>query len=97
MSCPLVNLTSETSLESVDCIAYLKAKDALKSYFKFQSFWLGQLSVILPALHGKDTFAMMATGAGKSLCFYLVPLATSPNAVGVVISRLKSLMDQQVQ
>ena len=96
-SCPLANLTCETGLEKVNCTAYLKAKSALTSYFKFQSFRPGQLSVILPVLHGKDVFAMMATGAGKSLCFYLVPLATSPDAVGVVISPLNSLMDQQVE
>ena len=66
-SCPLVNSTSEMGLESVDRTAYLKAKDALKSYFKFQSFRPEHLSVILPALHGKHVFAMMATGAEKSL------------------------------
>ena len=32
---------------------------------------------------------MMATGAGKSLCFYLVPLATSPNAVGASLKLLQ--------
>ena len=65
-------------------------------YFKFDSFRSGQLAALLPILHGRDVFARMATGAGKSLCFFLVPLATSPSAVGVVISPLNSLMDQQV-
>ena len=54
------------------------------------SFRPGQLEVLLP---GKDVFARMATGAGKSLCFYLVPLSLSSSAVGVVVG---PLMDQQV-
>ena len=38
----------------------------------------------------------MATGAGKSLCMFLVPLAHDVPSVGVVISPLNSLMDEQV-
>ena len=36
--------------------------------------------------------AKMATGAGKSLCFFLVPLAIGPQSVGVIISPLKGLI-----
>ena len=50
----------------------------------------------MPVLHGKDVLVKMATGAGKSLCIYLVPLAVGTSAVGVVISPLNGLMDQQV-
>ena len=39
----------------------------------------------------------MATGAGKSMCIFLPPLAVGPDALGVVISPLNGLMDQQVQ
>lgn len=38
----------------------------------------------------------MATGGGKSLCMYLASLASSTSAVGVVISPLVGLMDEQV-
>lgn len=38
----------------------------------------------------------MATGAGKSLCMFMVPLAQSNVAMGIVISPLISLMDEQV-
>ena len=38
----------------------------------------------------------MATGGGKSLCMYLALLASSAPAVGVVISPLVGLMDEQV-
>ena len=79
------------------CAAYYKAKTALVQFFRFNSFRPGQLAAMLPVLHGKDVFAKMATGAGKSLCFLLVPLAVSPSAVGSVISPLNALMDQQVQ
>ena len=93
--CPLLlDQWCERDLER--CAVYNRAKAALVQYFKFNSFRPGQLDVLLPALHGRDVFARMATGAGKSLCFFLVPLATSPCAVGVVISPLSALMDQQV-
>ena len=39
----------------------------------------------------------MATGSGKSLCIFLAPLAVGESAVGVVISPLNALMEQQVR
>ena len=41
-------------------------------------------------------FVWMATGAGKSLCMFLAPLAVSESAVGVVVSPLNGLVEQQV-
>jgi ATP-dependent helicase YprA (DUF1998 family) len=41
-------------------------------------------------------FVRMATGSGKSLCMFLVPLAVSDSGMGIVISPLNALMDQQV-
>lgn len=94
-NCPVSELgQSERELEG--CAAYCKAKAALRQFFGFDSFRPGQLAAVLPVLHGKDVFVKMATGAGKSLCFLLIPLAVSPSAVGVVISPLNALMDQQV-
>ena len=55
-----------------------------------------QLDALLAVMHGKDVFVRMATGAGKSLCMFLAPLALSETAVGVVISPLNCLMEQQV-
>ena len=78
------------------CLVHSKAKAALRHFFKYNSFRPGQLAALLPVLHGKDVLVRMATGAGKSLCFYLVPLAASTSAVGVVSSPLNALMDQQV-
>ena len=51
---------------------------------------------MLPALHGKDTFVQMATGAGKSLWMFMVALTYSETAVRIIISPLNSLMDEQV-
>lgn len=82
--------------EIQNCVAYCQAKAALRTFFGYDSFRPGQLAVLLPALHGRDVLAKMATGSGKSLCFFLVPLATSPAAVGVIISPLNALMVQQV-
>ena len=65
-------------------------------YFKFSDFLSGQLDALLPSLHGKDVFVRMATGAGKTLCIFLVALASGDHAVGVVISPLVALMNQQV-
>lgn len=94
--CPFV-CGQEVDLTAVHCEAYTKATEALHTYFKFNDFQPGQLDALLPVLHGKDTFVRMATGAGKSLCMFLAPLAVSPDALGVVISPLNGLMDQQVQ
>ncbi len=78
------------------CTAKDKLKEALYTYFKHREFRPGQLESTLPALHGQDVFVRMATGSGKSLCMFLVPLALNDAAMGVVISPLNALMDQQV-
>ena len=54
------------------------------------------LEAIFPALHGRDTFFRMATGSGKSLYMFMVPIVQSDTAMGIVISPLNSLMDEQV-
>ena len=64
----------------------------LWSVFEYTEFRLGQLQAMLPALHGKDGIVKMGTGAGKSLCMFMVPLAHSETVMGVIIA----LMDDQV-
>lgn len=81
---------------SHNCVAYDKVNEALHKYYKFNHFKPGQLEAILPVMHKKDTFVRMATGAGKSLCIFLPPLALSTTAIGIVISPLIGLMEQQV-
>lgn len=82
--------------EGVSCAVYCKARDALTKQFGFADFRPGELAAPMPVLHSKDVLVKMATGAGKLLCIYFVPLAMGTSTVGVVISPLNGLMDQQV-
>lgn len=74
----------------------VKLQPTMRSYFHHDSFKPGQLGAMLPVVHVKDMFVKMPTGGGKTLCMFLPPLATSDVAIGLVISPLVALMDQQV-
>ena len=66
----------------------------LFSVFGYTEFRPGQLQAMLPALHGEG--GEDGTGARKSLCMFMVPLAYSDTALGIIISPLNALMDDQV-
>jgi ATP-dependent DNA helicase RecQ len=67
---------------------------ALREYFGFDAFRPGQAAVCQAVLDGRDTLAVMPTGAGKSLCFQLPAMIL--NGVTLVISPLVALMKDQL-
>src|SRR5947207_13441662 len=71
-----------------------KIKSVLKEFFGFNCFKGNQEAVIHSILTGKDTFVIMPTGGGKSLCYQLPAIVS--DGCAIIISPLIALMKNQV-
>ena len=69
-------------------------KGALRTYFGFDGFKGKQEDIINNVLEGRNSFVIMPTGGGKSLCYQLPALISEGTAI--VVSPLIALMKNQV-
>ena len=70
-------------------------KKILKKYWGFENFRPGQENIIKDVIAGRDVFALLPTGGGKSLCYQLPGIIRE--GLTIVISPLISLMQDQVK
>jgi ATP-dependent DNA helicase RecQ len=70
-------------------------RGVLRRYFGFKEFRAHQSEIIQSLLDGRDVFALMPTGSGKSLCYQIPSMLRQ--GVGIVVSPLIALMQDQVQ
>lgn len=75
-------------------VSNMTVKEALQEFFGFDSFKGNQEQIIESLLKGQDTFVIMPTGGGKSLCYQLPAMMLEGTAI--IVSPLIALMKNQV-
>src|SRR5690606_30477613 len=75
-------------------IAEMSPAEALQEFFGFTKFKGDQEKIVKSVLAGKDTFVIMPTGGGKSLCYQLPAIMSE--GVAIIISPLIALMKNHV-
>lgn len=73
----------------------MTAREILKKYWGFDDFRLNQSDIVASAINGYDTFALLPTGGGKSICFQIPGIARE--GLCLVVSPLIALMQDQVK
>ena len=73
----------------------MTAVEILKKYWGFDSFRKQQIEIVQSAINGRDTFALLPTGGGKSICFQVPGIARE--GICLVVSPLIALMQDQVK
>jgi ATP-dependent DNA helicase RecQ len=86
--------TEQTVNKRLSPAANVNLAEELQNHFGFNGFKGPQEAIIQSLLAGKDTFVIMPTGGGKSLCYQLP--AVICNGVAIVVSPLIALMKNQV-
>ncbi|MDR7072577.1 RecQ family ATP-dependent DNA helicase [Fictibacillus barbaricus] len=70
-------------------------EEALKHYYKFDTFRSGQKEILTDLLNGHDVLGMLPTGTGKTLIYQLAAILLKGRAL--IVSPLVSLMEDQVE
>ena len=91
---PATKKTKKESLNAVNGKSSVFLLKQLQEHFGFDAFKDNQEAIIQNLLAGKDTFVIMPTGGGKSLCYQLPAIVSE--GVAIIVSPLIALMKNQV-
>ena len=72
------------------------AKHTLRSFFGFSDLLPGQRKAVVSVLEGNDVVVRMSTNAGKTLRYQLPIVTMGPSASAMIVSPVKTLMQDQV-